>query len=212
MNIYEHELYKNIHLCSKYSDFLLKMVNFIENDKKLYNFLSFINKEAFMSSKEISKSFKSKNIECDKKYYCKEWDIFLNKYSFKQDCNLFFHDIVGHIILKNNVTSKGEILATAGMCGFSFELGKFWFVNAILIFSLGYRLFDGTRSDTFDISNIIEDINIAYQNGEKLRQFLDFDESLLKNISIEEYLFQNCDKLKEFKLEQFCVKVSRNKL
>ena len=87
------------------------------------------------------------------------------------------------------------------MCGFSFELGKFYFVNAILIFSLGYRLFDDTRSDYSDISKYVEDINIAYKNGLKLRKFLNFDEKLLQDLSIEEYLFQNCHKLKGFKFE-----------
>jgi len=200
MNIYEHELYQTIYSYTKYSGFLSKVSDFIMEDKRLHSFLSFIKKDKFISTKKIVTFFNTKNIKCDKKYYCKEWDIFLNKYSFKQDCNLFFHDIVGHITLKNKINSKGEILATAGMCGFSFELGKFWFVNAILIFSLGYKLFNGTRSDTFDISNIIEDINIVYQNGQKLRLFLNFEENLLKDTSIEEYLFQNCKKLKEFEV------------
>jgi len=205
MNIYKHELYKNIYSCSKYSDFLGKIVDFIVKDKKLNNFLSFIDKDCFVSSKEIGKFFGNTNMEYDKNFYskkhdCQEWNTFLEKYSFKKDCNMFFHDIVGHIILKNNVTSKGEILATAAMCGFSFELGKFYFINALLIFSLGYRLFDGTRSDYSDITQYIEDINIAYKNGQKLREYLSFNESLLEGLSIEEYLYQNCSRLKEFRL------------
>jgi len=201
MNIYKHEFYKKIYSCSGYSDFLSKISDFIIKDKKLQSFLSFIDKKKFVSSEEIAKFFNNKNIYFDNKYYCKEWNDFLNQYSFKRNYNIFFHDIVGHITLKNNVTSKGEILATAGMCGFSFELGKFYFVNAILIFSLGYRLFDDTRSDYSDISKYIEDINIAYKNGLKLRKFLNFNEKLLQDLSIEEYLFQNCHKLKGFKFE-----------
>ena len=134
-----------------YSNFLAEILDFIVTDKDLNLFLSVINKNIFISSKKISNFFNNRYIECKEQYTCREWDIFLQKYSFKKDCNLFFHDIIGHITLKNNVTSKGEILATAGMCGFSFELGKFYFVNAILIFSLGYKLFDGTRSDYSDI-------------------------------------------------------------
>lgn len=201
MNIYDHELYQKVYLCTKYSNFLSKILYFIEKDKKLQSFLSFIDKKEFVSSEEIIKFFNNKSINFDNKYSCKEWNDFLNLYSFKKNYNMFFHDIIGHIVLKNNVTSKGEILATAGMCGFSFELGKFYFVNALLIFSLGYKLFDDTRSDYSDISKYIEDINIVYKNGLKLRKFLKFDEKLLQKLSIEEYLFQNCHKLKGFKFE-----------
>ena len=201
MNIYTHELYKKVYSCSRYSDFLSKILDFIINDKKLQSLLSFINKNEFVSSEEISKFFNNKKIYFNNKYSCDEWNDFLSKYSFKKNYNMFFHDIVGHITLKNNVTPKGEILATAGMCGFSFELGKYYFVNAILIFSLGYRLFDDTRSDYSDISKYIEDIDMAYKNGLKLRKFLNFDEKLLQDFSIEEYLFQNCHKLKRFKFE-----------
>jgi len=201
MNIYKHELYNKIYSCSKYSNFLSKILDFIINDRKLQNFLSFIDKKEFVSSKEIAKFFNKKNKQLNKKYFCREWDSFLNRYSFKKNYNIFFHDIIGHIALKNDVTSKGEILATAGMCGFSFELGKFYFVNAILIFSLGYKLYDNTKSDYSNISEYIEDINIAYSNGQKLRNFLNFDEKLLKVLSLEEYLFLNCKKLKRFQFE-----------
>ena len=196
MDIHKHKLYKRLYECSKYSNLLLKILDFIVKDKSLQSFLSFIDKKEFVSSEEIAKFFNNKYIYFDNKYFVKEWEDFLSQYSFKKNYNMLFHDIVGHIILKNDVTSKGEILATAGMCGFSFELGKFYFVNAILIFSLGYKLFDDTRSDYSDISKYIEDINIAYKNGLKLRKFLNFDENLLEDFSLEEYLMFNYKKLK----------------
>jgi len=202
MIIYDHKLYKSIAPYSKDSYFLQMIIDFIINDKKLHNYLSFISSNTSLSSKQIAKFLNSRKIRINKKYKCKKWDDFINKYNFKKSHELFFHDIVGHIILKNNVTSKGEILATAGMSGFSFELGKFFFVNAILIYSLGYRLFDDTKSDYSDISKYIDDINIAYENGLKLRKFLKFNENILNNnLSIEEYLLKNCDRIEGFKIE-----------
>ena len=97
MNIYKHELYKKIYSCSRYSDFLSKISDFVVKDKKLQSFLSFIDKKEFVSSKEIAQFFNNKNIYFNKKCYCQEWDNFLNHYSFKRNYNIFFHDIVGHI-------------------------------------------------------------------------------------------------------------------
>lgn len=199
MRIYNHELYKLLNRYSSYP-FFSKILDLIIVDKDLQKFLSTIEKSTFKSTTEIEKIFNNnkKYFETDLK--CKQWEDFLYEHTFQKNYDLLFHDLVGHVTLKNNVTSKGEILATAGMCGFSFELGKFYFINAILIFSLGYKLFDGTRSDYSDISEYIEEINISYNNGKKLRTYLSFNESLLKTLSMEEYLLNNCKKLREFKI------------
>jgi hypothetical protein len=176
------------------------MDSFLLSDKRIQDFLSIIDKNHFMSSKEISNFFNNKELSHNNHSSCCQWDSFLDQYFFKKDYNMLFHDLVGHITLKNNISSKGEILATAGMCGFSFELGKFYFINAILIFSLGYKLFDGTRSDYSNIGEYIDEMNIAYDNGQKLRAYLNFNETLLNEISIEEFLLANCEKLKRFKI------------
>lgn len=199
MNIYNQELYRVLSSHSLYPIFS-KSIDFIVNDEVLQKFLSSIDKDTFMSTDEIEKFFNNKKLSFGIDFKCKQWEEFLYKYSFQKNLDLFFHDLIGHITLKNNVTSKSEILATAGMCGFSFELSKFYFINAILIFSLGYKLFDETRSDHSDISEYVKEINIAYNNGKKLRTYLSFNESLLKTSSIEEYLLNNCKKLKEFKI------------
>lgn len=199
MNIYDQELYRVLSPHSSCPIFS-KSIDFIVIDKVLQKFLSIIDKDTFMSTDEIEKFFNNKKLSFGTDLKCEQWEQFLYKYSFQKNHDLFFHDLIGHITLKNNVTSKGEILATAGMCGFSFELGKFYFINAILIFSLGYKLFDGTRSDHSDISEYIKEINISYNNGKKLRTYLSFNESLLKTSSFEEYLLKNCKKLKEFKI------------
>ena len=199
MNIFNHELYRGLSQYSSYP-FFSEFLDFVIVDKVLQNFLSTIDKDTFMSTKEIERFFNNKKRYFRTDLECEQWEDFLYKYSFQKNHDLLFHDLIGHITLKNNVTSKGEILATAGMCGFSFELGKFYFMNALLIFSLGYKLFDGTRSDYSDISEYMEEINISYNNGKKLRTYLSFNESLLKTSSIEEYLLNNCKKLKEFKI------------
>ena len=198
MEIGKIELYRLLEYHIQYPLFS-RILNFIQNENLVKTFLLDLD-ISFKSTNEINLYFETEEILFKESFKCKQWKVFLNKHSFKEDNKMFFHDLIGHITLKNNITSKGEILATAGMCGFSFELGKFYFVNAILIFSLGYNLFDGTRSDNSDITQYIDEINLSYQRGIRLRDYLNFNESLLEKISIEEFLLKNCDKLKDFKV------------
>jgi len=172
---------------------------FILSDKQLQFFLLNLDK-TYKSTKELNSYFNTEKSLYNEDLKCSLWDEFLKKHSFEKDRKMFLHDLIGHVALNNNITSKGEILATSGMCGFSFELGKYYFINALLIFSLEYNLFDGTRSDKFDISQYIHEINLSYERGKLLRNFLEFDESILNIISIEEFLVKNCEKLKGFKV------------
>lgn len=199
MTIKDHEIYRVLSLYKEH-DFFLKIIDFIKNDELLFKFLSKIDKTIFMSTQQIDKIFNKNKKPYKTDIECRQWDEFLSKNYFSKSERLFFHDIVGHITLKNGVNSKGEILATVAMCGFSFVLGRFYFINAILIFVLGYKLFDDTISDHSDISCYVDEINNSYNSGKRLREYLGFDEKLLEDKTIEEYLAENCEKLMGFKL------------
>jgi hypothetical protein len=55
---------------------------------------------------------------------------------------LLIHDLIGHLLLAQPTTPRGEIVACAGAAGFSWEAGADYFVNALLMFSLGLPLFE----------------------------------------------------------------------
>ncbi len=77
-----------------------------------------------------------------------EYEEFLDRHGFHADRGEaadpaeFVHDAIGHIALGNPVTPLGELFACAGVAGFSHAMGIDYFINALLMFSLGYRLFD----------------------------------------------------------------------
>lgn len=52
------------------------------------------------------------------------------------------HDLVGHLLLGQPTTPSGELVACAGVAGFSWEAGADYFVNALLMFSLGLPLYE----------------------------------------------------------------------
>jgi hypothetical protein len=68
---------------------------------------------------------------------------------------LLVHDLVGHLILEQPTTPRGELIACAGVAGFSWEAGADYFINAILMFSLGLPLFDDVVPGRCEIDAIL---------------------------------------------------------
>ena len=87
------------------------------------------------------------------------------------DPSEFVHDAIGHIALGHPVTPLGEICACAGVVGFSSTVGLDYFINALLMFSLGYQLFDDVPPATVAItSEVGAVIEAAYLGGTTLAQ------------------------------------------
>jgi hypothetical protein len=68
---------------------------------------------------------------------------------------LLVHDLVGHLLLEQPPTPRGELIACAGVAGFSWTAGADYFVNAILMFSLGLPLFDDVVPGRCEIDDIL---------------------------------------------------------
>lgn len=68
---------------------------------------------------------------------------------------LLVHDLVGHLLLEQPTTPRGELIACAGVAGFSWSAGADYFVNAILMFSLGLPLFDDVVPGRCEIDDVL---------------------------------------------------------
>lgn len=89
----------------------------------------------------------------------------------------FVHDAIGHIALGNPITPRGEVVACAGVAGFSSKIGMDYFINALLMFCLGYRLFDDVPPARVPVDSAVrEDIDVAYRAGSALAQRLEYSE------------------------------------
>lgn len=86
---------------------------------------------------------------------------------------LLVHDLVGHLLLKQPTTPRGELIACAGVSGFSWSAGADYFVNAILMFSLGLPLFDDVVPSRCEIDDILAaECALAWECGIRHRQRL----------------------------------------
>lgn len=86
------------------------------------------------------------------------------------DPALIIHDLVGHILLEQPTTPYGELVACAGVAGFSWIAGADYFVNAILMFSLGLPLFDDVEPDVCEIDdNLAAECGMAWELGRLYR-------------------------------------------
>jgi hypothetical protein len=72
------------------------------------------------------------------------------------DTSLLVHDLIGHLLLDQPITSRGEILACAGVAGFSWSSGADYFINSILMLSFGLPLIENVTPD-----NVVIDDDIA---------------------------------------------------
>ena len=112
-----------------------------------------------------------------------EYGEFLDQHGFHPhrdtaiDPAEFVHDAIGHIALEHPITPRGEVVACAGVAGFSSKIGMDYFINALLMFCLGYRLFDDVppAQVPFD-SAVREDIAAAYGAGSALARHLAYSE------------------------------------
>lgn len=68
---------------------------------------------------------------------------------------LLMHDLVGHLLLEQPTTPRGELIACAGVAGFSWAAGADYFVNSILMFSLGLPLFDDVVPGICEFDDIL---------------------------------------------------------
>lgn len=88
---------------------------------------------------------------------------------------LIIHDLVGHILLEQPTTQHGELVACAGVVGFSWAAGVDYFINAILMFSLGQPLFDDVELGWCEIDdNLAAECSMAWELGKAYRQRLSF--------------------------------------
>lgn len=99
-----------------------------------------------------------------------EWDI-------NSDESLLLHDLIGHLLLAQPITPHGEIIACAGVAGFSFSAGADYFINAILMFSLGLPLFDNvTASRCYIDSSLALKCHAAWRHGRIIRHHIGMEE------------------------------------
>lgn len=112
-----------------------------------------------------------------------EYRAFLDQHDFHPCRNAaidpaeFVHDIIGHAALGHPVTPRGEILACAGVAGFSPEVGMDYFINALLMFCLGYRLFDDVPPARVRLDSATrKDIDTAFEAGSELANRLAYSE------------------------------------
>jgi hypothetical protein len=63
------------------------------------------------------------------------------------------HDLIGHIVFGNGTGPVGEIQATAAVFGFCPAVGVDYFINALLMFALGYSIFVGTTPHRMEVGD-----------------------------------------------------------
>lgn len=81
------------------------------------------------------------------------------------------HDLVGHVLLRQPTTPRGELIACAGVAGFCWEAGADYFVNAILMFSLGLPLFDNVVPGLCEIDDVLAaECALAWVNARHYRR------------------------------------------
>lgn len=85
------------------------------------------------------------------------------------------HDLVGHFLLAQPTTPRGEIVACAGVAGFSWEAGADYFVNALLMFSLGLPLFEDVVPGRCEVDAALSsECDAAWTRGRHHREQLGF--------------------------------------
>lgn len=87
------------------------------------------------------------------------------------------HDLIGHLLLKQPTTPRGEIVACAGAAGFSWDAGADFFVNALLMFSLGLPIFEGVTIGHCPVDQaLVQDCNWAWNRSKTLRNLLNTED------------------------------------
>ncbi len=83
------------------------------------------------------------------------------------------HDLVGHLLLEQPTTPRGELIACAGVAGFSWVAGADYFVNAVLMFSLGLPLFDDVVPGQCEIDDVLAaECELAWERAGRHRRRL----------------------------------------
>lgn len=86
---------------------------------------------------------------------------------------LLVHDLIGHLLLGQPTTPRGELIACAGTAGFSWDAGADYFINAILMFSLGLPVYEDVVPGRCDIDDsLVAECALAWERAKYYRQRL----------------------------------------